>query len=89
MAKIAFTRHLAGIAPAGPVEHDAATLGELLEAVAAGHPRLRSYVLDDQGRLRKHIAVFVDGELRRRETALALPMTKASEVHVFQALSGG
>lgn len=89
MARIVFTRHLAGIAPGEPASYDGATLADVLEAAAADYPRLKGYVLDDQGRLRKHIAVFVDGELRPRETALALPMTATSEVHIFQALSGG
>ncbi len=89
MARIAFTRHLESIGPTAPVAYPGTTLAEVLESVGAEYPRLKSYVLDDQGRVRKHIAVFIDGALRPREEALAAPLSDASEVYVFQALSGG
>jgi molybdopterin converting factor small subunit len=89
MARIAFTRHLAAVGPCEPVEYAGGTVGELLQAVAADYPRLKGYVLDDQGRVRKHIAIFVDGTLEPRQSALSLPVGKTSEVYVFQALSGG
>jgi len=89
LARIAFTRHLAAVGPSGQAAYPGATLGEVLEAVAADYPRLKSYVLDDRGRVRKHIAIFVDGELKPREAALSLPMSDNSDVYVFQALSGG
>lgn len=89
MAKIAFTRHLEAVGPCQLVDYAGATVGELLDAVAADYPRLKGYVLDEQGRVRKHIAIFVDGELKPRQSALALPVGEASQVYVFQALSGG
>jgi len=89
MAQIAFTRHLRDVGPSELATYDGATIGELIEAVAADYPRLRGYVLDDQGRVRKHIAIFLDGEMQKRSEALGLPVGKDSEVYVFQALSGG
>jgi hypothetical protein len=89
MAVIAFTSHLRRVAPAAPTTVAAATVGEALGAVCADYPLLRSYVLDDQGAIRKHIAVFVDGAMKPRETALGLPVGDDTEVYVFQALSGG
>jgi len=89
MARIAFTRHLEAVGPSGQASYPGATLSEVLDAVAADYPRLKSYVLDDRGRVRKHIAIFVDGELKPRESALALPLGEGSDVYVFQALSGG
>lgn len=89
MATIAFTSHLKAVGPAEPARYDGATLAEVLDSVAADYPLVKNYVLDDQGRLRKHIAIFIDGTMRPRETALALPLTAASEVYVLQALSGG
>ena len=61
----------------------------MLDAVANDYPRVKNYVLDDQGRVRRHVAIFVDGVMRPRETALALPLQPSSEVYVLQALSGG
>lgn len=89
MPRIAFTRHLQAVGPCEPVEYAGSTVGELLQAMSADYPRLKGYLLDDQGRVRKHIAIFVDGTLRPRQSALSLPVGAASEVYVFQALSGG
>lgn len=89
MATITFTAHLHAVAPDMSRSYAGATVGALLDAVAADFPRLRNYVLDDQGRVRKHIAIFVDGVLRPRENALALPLQEDSDVYVLQALSGG
>lgn len=65
------------------------TVAEALEAVFAGNPRLRGYVLDDQGALRKHMVVFVDGIALRDRQRLSDPVGADAEVFVMQALSGG
>ena len=89
MARIAFTRHLEAVGPTDPVACQGETLRDALDSLAADYPRLKAYVLDDQGRVRKHIAIFIDGDLHPRETALAVPLGGVEEVYVFQALSGG
>ncbi len=45
-----------------PMEVRASTLREALDTVFAVYPALRSYVLDDQGEVRKHVVIFIDGE---------------------------
>lgn len=89
MASIAFTAHLKAVGPTRPQACAGATLAEMLEALAPDYPRLADYVLDDQGRLRRHIAIFIDGTLVPRESALHRPLEPTAEVYVFQALSGG
>ena len=64
-------------------------MGEALDQVFETQPKLRSYVLDDQGRLRKHVAVFVDGEMVHDREGLTDPVSQKTEVFVMQALSGG
>jgi len=64
------------------------TVGAALADVFARHPAVKSYILDDQDRLRTHIAVFVDGVHVRREI-LDYPLKSESEVYILQALSGG
>jgi molybdopterin synthase sulfur carrier subunit len=66
-------------------KHRAAALDAYFSAV----PKARSYVLDDQGRLRRHVAVFVDGELLTDKTNLKLAVAAQTEIYVMQALSGG
>ncbi len=67
----------------------APTVGAALAAVFGEHPSLRSYVLDDQGQLRRHVAVFIDGQRIRDRVGLSDPVAPESEVFVVQALSGG
>jgi molybdopterin converting factor small subunit len=89
MARISFTERLRAVGPTKVCAYSGATLIEVLDAVAADYPKLKPYLLDDQGRLRKHVAIFVDGELKRGQAALAHSLTPASEIYVMQALSGG
>jgi sulfur-carrier protein len=65
------------------------TVRAVLEAVFTDNRRLRGYVLDDQGALRHHMMVFVDGEPIADRAALSDPVRATSEVYVMQALSGG
>lgn len=51
--------------------------------------RGRSYVLDDQGLLRKHMIVFINGETVRDRDQLTDAVTDDAEIYVMQALSGG
>lgn len=89
MARIAFTSHLRSVGPSELAHYRGATVAEMLDAVAADYPLLKDYVLDDQGWVRRHIAIFVDGVMQPRETALAVPLNETSEVYILQALSGG
>lgn len=66
-----------------------ATVGDALGAYFADHPEVRTYVLDDVGALRKHVAVFVDDDLISDRSELTDPVTDDGRIHVFQALSGG
>ncbi len=70
-------------------EINARTLGEALDAVFAVQPQLRGYILDDQGSLRRHLAVFVDGQRVRDRQHLSDALGEQSKVYVIQALSGG
>jgi sulfur carrier protein ThiS len=70
-------------------EVTATSVGEALSAVFANEPRLRGYILDDQGALRRHLAVFVDGQPVRDRRRLSDPVGHESRIYVVQALSGG
>ena len=89
VARISFTSHLRAVGPVSPARYDGATLAEILAAAARDFPRLPAYVLDDQGRLRRHIAVFIDGVMAPRDAALTRQLSADSDIHIFQALSGG
>ena len=89
VARVVFTPNLERHLQCPPVDVDAATVREALERVFAGREQLRSYLLDDQGALRHHVAVFVDGAQVQDRVALGDGVEAGSEIYVMQALSGG
>jgi hypothetical protein len=90
MARIEFTSQLAQHVecPSGQ-SVNASSLSDALDCVFAEYPKLRGYVLDEQGAIRQHIAVFIDGEMLDRRDRLDVPVGDQSEIFVMQALSGG
>jgi sulfur carrier protein ThiS len=64
-------------------------VGAALAAVFASRPALRGYVFDDQGTLRRHVAVYVNSRLVTDRVRLTDPVGPRDEIYVFQALSGG
>jgi molybdopterin converting factor small subunit len=65
------------------------TLAEVLDEMEASYPGVRSYVLDEQGSLRRHVNIFVDGEMIKDRSSLSDPFSENSEIYIMQALSGG
>ena len=74
-------------AMAGTAEHplEAATVGELMRALESARPALAGWILDERGRIRRHINVFVNGEAGGEETALG----RDDRIDVLPAISGG
>ena len=68
---------------------DGTTVRAALDAYFAMHPGVRGYVLDDRGKVREHIAVFVGGATMRDRTELGEGVPADAVIDVFQALSGG
>ncbi len=89
MARIAFTANLQRHLDVPECQVSAATVQSALAQVFARQPRLQGYLLDDQGRLRQHVAIFVDGVQIRDRERLTDPVAEDSEIYVVQALSGG
>jgi len=89
MARVMFTPQLRRFTETPEVDTLATTLRAALEAAFGANPRLRGYVLDDQGHLRANVVVFIDGVRSRERVRLDDPLRPESRVHVLQALSGG
>lgn len=62
---------------------------ELIEALAREHPGIRDRVLDEQGELRRHVNIFIDGENARFAGGLTARVCADSEMWIHPALSGG
>jgi molybdopterin synthase sulfur carrier subunit len=89
MAQVHFTSWLRDLVPDGPLSTTGTTVGEALTVLFGQRPQMRGYVLDDQGRLRKHVCIFADGKRLASGSALSHPVRPDSDIHVMQALSGG
>jgi hypothetical protein len=66
-----------------------ATLRAVLDSYFSSNTRARGYVLDEQGRLRQHMALFIDGRQVRDRDRLEDDVAEGAIVDVIQALSGG
>lgn len=80
-------RRFTGVEGADTVE--GATVREVLDAYFALHPQVRSYVVDEQGAVRRHVVVFLNGRQLVDRAGLGEAVGPDDELHVFQALSGG
>lgn len=89
MAKIGFTQNIQRHVTCRETEAAGHNVREVLDNLFAGNPRARSYVLDDQAALRKHMSIYIDGELIRDRVHLSDSVSDTSDIYVFQALSGG
>lgn len=72
-----------------PVDVGGATVRDALDAAFAINPSARSYVLDDQSHVRKHVSIFCDGRMVRDRTQLTEAVTETSQILIVPALSGG
>jgi sulfur-carrier protein len=89
MPRVAFTPQLQRFLDAPPHQVSGATVRDALDAVFAGNPRLRGYILDDAGRLRTHVSVFVGDRSLADRATLSDAVGDDTEIFVLQALSGG
>ena len=71
------------------LEIDGATVAEVVASLDRLWPGLGFYITDEQGRLRKHVAIWVDGRRVSDRDGLSDPVPPEGKVHVLQALSGG
>ena len=71
----------------GGSEHEVqgTTVTELLKELEATHGALEGWILDERGVLRRHINVFVNGELAEPNTAVSA----GDKIEILPAISGG
>ena len=89
MATVRFTQNIQRHVPCPTREIAGSTLREVLNEYFRENQRARGYVLDEQGKVRQHMIVFIDGEMVQDRDRLSDPVKPHSLVDVIQALSGG
>jgi sulfur-carrier protein len=65
------------------------TLAQVLDMACSAAAGLRHYILDDQGAIRKHVAVFVNQEMHLPRNDLSRSLRLGDQVLVIQCLTGG
>ena len=60
-------------------------MGEVLRELERRYPTVKGWILDEQGQVRAHVNVFVNGERTREDTAVGY----ADVLHVLPSISGG
>ena len=65
------------------------TINDVLKEIDARYPGIRNYILDDQGSLRRHVNIFIDGVMINDRRSLTDRFSEKSEIYIMQALSGG
>jgi len=72
------------------IDHpDQAALAAVLDLLAAECPALDFRLRDEQGRLRRYVNVYLDGEDVRRLAELDTPVPAGGEVRILPSVAGG
>jgi molybdopterin converting factor small subunit len=89
MPRVVFTSNLQRHVACPERDVQGATVAQALAAVFADAPQIRDYVLDEQGHVRRHVHIYVDGQRIMDRERLTDAVHASSEICVLQALSGG
>lgn len=89
MPTVRFTQNIQRHVSCPTREVAGATIREVLDSYFRLHEQARGYVLDDQSKLRQHMAIFVDGRQILDRDQLSDRVSSNAIVDLVQALSGG
>jgi len=71
------------------VEASGGTLADVIADVERRHPGFRGRILDDAGRLRSYVNVYIGDDDARANGGTAAPVPDGTEVMVIPAMAGG
>lgn len=86
---VTFAASLQRHIPCPPQNIAPASLRDVLKAALLAAPDLAHYVFDDQGHIRKHVALFINRDMLQNRTNLTQTLISGDQVLVVQALTGG
>ena len=73
----------------GEVGAEGSTLAELLDSLEGDHPGIRGRILDDAGKLRRFVNVYVGDEDVRFSGGLDSAVPDGAKVSIIPAVAGG
>lgn len=71
------------------LEASGRTLADVIADIERRHPGFRARVIDDAGRLRTYVNVYIGEDDARAKGGTAAPVPDGSEVMVIPAMAGG
>ena len=74
---------------ASEVSAEGSTLAEILDDLEANHPGIRARILDDNGKVRRFVNVYVGDEDVRFEKGLQTEVKDGQQVSIIPAVAGG
>jgi len=89
LAQVFFTPNLQRHVNCPTHEVEGETVRELLDEVFERNEQVRSYIVDEQGAVRAHMVIFVNGRAINDRENLSDAVPIGAEVYIMQALSGG
>ena len=89
MVEVSFTSNIQRHVSCPTVNVEGSTVKEVMDNVFAENPKARSYILDEQGAVRTHMIIFVNGSAIDDRETLSDKVSDGAEVYIMQALSGG
>ena len=89
MARVRFTENIQRHVECPEADVDGTTVAEALDRYFDASPRARGYVLDEQGAVRQHMIIFLNGRPVTDRAGLSDALQSDDVIDVMQALSGG
>jgi sulfur-carrier protein len=89
LVSVTFAASLQRHIPCPPQKVESASLRAVLQAALLAAPDLTHYIFDDQGNIRKHVALFINCDMLQNRADLTQTLKAGDQVLVVQALTGG
>jgi len=67
------------------IEVEGHSVFEVLRELERAHPKIKGWVLDEHGDIRRHVNVFVNDEMTRKDA----PLSPDDRLHVLPSITGG
>lgn len=71
------------------VRIEANSVADIVRKLDEVYPRISTYIVDEQGALRKHVNIFVGNTIIKDKITLGDKVNDNDEIYIMQALSGG